>query len=141
MIFSPSFNGHDEDGALEIDDEATSDGHTASIRVNGGDSAPKDVKIVSRQIPAWLSYSTPDEFVEAMRESDAPLHVKYLQTMVECFCMLGKVAAAGAIICEGIKVCPGWVDFTSNLFLEKLSKPKDTRIRLKCVCILCLLRF
>ncbi|KAL6987708.1 exocyst subunit, variant 2 [Sarracenia purpurea var. burkii] len=98
-----SFNGHDEDGALEIDDEATSDGHTASIRVNGGGSAPKDVKIVSRQIPAWLSYSTPDEFVEAMRKSDAPLHVKYSQTMVECLCMLGKVAAAGAIICQRLR--------------------------------------
>jgi len=33
-----------------------------------------------------------------MRKSDAPLHVKYFQTMVECLCMLGKVAAAGAII-------------------------------------------
>lgn len=33
-----------------------------------------------------------------MRKSDAPLHVKYLHTMVECLCMLGKVAAAGAMI-------------------------------------------
>lgn len=33
-----------------------------------------------------------------MKKSDAPLHVKYLQTMVECLCILGKVAAAGAII-------------------------------------------
>lgn len=33
-----------------------------------------------------------------MKKSDAPLHVKYLQTMVECLFMLGKVAAAGAII-------------------------------------------
>ena len=33
-----------------------------------------------------------------MKKSDAPLHVKYLQTMVECLCMLGKVAAAGAMI-------------------------------------------
>ncbi|CAL5343330.1 unnamed protein product [Camellia sinensis] len=72
-----SFDGHDEDGAMEIHDEAALDGHTAPIRVNGGD---KDVKI------------------EAMRKSDAPLHVKYLQTMVECLCMLGKVSAAGVII-------------------------------------------
>lgn len=35
---------------------------------------------------------------EAVRKSDAPLHVKYLQTLVECLSMLGKVAAAGAII-------------------------------------------
>lgn len=33
-----------------------------------------------------------------MRKGDAPLCVKYLQTLVECLCMLGKVAAAGAII-------------------------------------------
>lgn len=31
--------------------------------MNGGDGAPKDVKTVSRQIPIWLSDSTPDEFV------------------------------------------------------------------------------
>ena len=35
---------------------------------------------------------------ETIRKSDAPLYVKYLQTMVECLCMLGKVSAAGAII-------------------------------------------
>lgn len=95
-----SFDGHDEDGAMEIHDEAALDGHTAPIRVNGGD---KDVKSVSRQISTWLSDSTPDEFVEAMRKSDAPLHVKYLQTMVECLCMLGKVSAAGVIICQRLR--------------------------------------
>lgn len=35
---------------------------------------------------------------ETMRKTDAPIHVKYLQTMVECLCLLGKVAAAGAMI-------------------------------------------
>ncbi|KAI8008499.1 Exocyst complex component SEC8 [Camellia lanceoleosa] len=95
-----SFDGHDEDGAMEIHDEAALDGHTAPIRVNSGD---KDVKIVSRQISTWLSDSTPDEFVEAMRKSDAPVHVKYLQTMVECLCMLGKVSAAGVIICQRLR--------------------------------------
>ena len=35
---------------------------------------------------------------ETMQKSDASVHVKYLQTMVECLCKLGKVAAAGAII-------------------------------------------
>ncbi|KAH7857653.1 hypothetical protein Vadar_015032 [Vaccinium darrowii] len=98
---SSSFDGRDEDGAMEIHDEATLDEHT--IRVNGGDNTPKDVKIVSRQIPTWLSCSTPDEFVEAMRKSDAPLSVKYSQTMVECLCMLGKVAAAGAMICQRLR--------------------------------------
>ncbi|KAK2995859.1 hypothetical protein RJ640_015819 [Escallonia rubra] len=98
-----SYDGHDEDGALDMHDEATLDGYAASVRVNGGDSNLKDVKILSRLIPTWLSFSTPDEFVEAMRKSDAPLHVKYLQTMVECLCMLGKVAAAGAIICQRLR--------------------------------------
>ncbi|XP_075670518.1 exocyst complex component SEC8 [Castanea sativa] len=98
-----SFDGRDEEGALELPDDATSDGHMASIRVNGGDGIPKDFKMVSRQMPIWLSNSTPDEFLEAIKKSDAPLHVKYLQTMVECLCMLGKVAAAGAIICQRLR--------------------------------------
>ncbi|KAK6136197.1 hypothetical protein DH2020_030088 [Rehmannia glutinosa] len=92
-----------EDGTIDSHDDATSNGYTPSMRANGGDTGAKDVKIVSRQIPMWLSDSTPDEFVEAMRKSDAPLQVKYLQTMVECLCMLGKVAAAGAIICQRLR--------------------------------------
>ena len=40
---------------------------------------------------------------EAMRKSDAPVHVKYLQTLVECLSMLGKVSAAGAIIWYAVK--------------------------------------
>ncbi|KAL3523498.1 hypothetical protein ACH5RR_016332 [Cinchona calisaya] len=91
-----SFDGHDEDGALDIQEDSLS-------KVNGGDGASKDVKIFSRQIPIWLSDSTPDEFVETMRKSEAPLHVRYLQTMVECLCLLGKVAAAGAIICQRLR--------------------------------------
>ncbi|KAF3434014.1 hypothetical protein FNV43_RR25117 [Rhamnella rubrinervis] len=95
-----SFDGHDEDGASEPHDE---DGHMASVRVNGGDGNTKDLKLVPRQMPPWLSYSTPDEFLETIKKSDAPLHVKYLQTMVECLCMLGKVAAAGAMICQRLR--------------------------------------
>ncbi|RXI07512.1 hypothetical protein DVH24_005285 [Malus domestica] len=91
-----SFDGVAEEGTLELHEEATSDGHT-SVRVNG------DVKIVPREMPTWLQYSTPDEFLEAIKKSDAPLHVKYLQTMVECLCMLRKVAAAGAIICQRLR--------------------------------------
>ncbi|CAI9091156.1 OLC1v1026103C1 [Oldenlandia corymbosa var. corymbosa] len=93
---SSSFDGHDEDGASDLPDDTVS-------KVNGGDGVPKDGKIFSRQIPPWLSNSTPDEFVEAMRKSDAPSHVKYLQTMVECLCLLGKVAAAGTIICQRLR--------------------------------------
>ncbi|KAI9157612.1 hypothetical protein LWI28_025196 [Acer negundo] len=91
-----TFDGHDEEGSLEQHNESSSDGHGAVI--NGGDGNLK-----SRQIPSWLSNSTPDEFVEAIKKSDAPLHVKYLQTLVECLCMLGKVAAAGAMICQRLR--------------------------------------
>ncbi|KAB1219033.1 Exocyst complex component SEC8 [Morella rubra] len=98
-----SFDGQDEEGALELHDGATSDGNVASIKVNGGDGNLKDVKIVPHQMPPWFSNSTPDEFLETMKKSDAPLHVKYLQTMVECLFMLGKVAAAGAIICQRLR--------------------------------------
>ncbi|KAJ8748917.1 hypothetical protein K2173_013352 [Erythroxylum novogranatense] len=94
--YSSSIDGHDEDASVDVHDDAAADGLAAS---NG---SIKDVKI-HRQIPSWLSNSTPDEFVETIKKSDAPLHVKYLQTMVECLCMLGKVAAAGAMICQRLR--------------------------------------
>ncbi|KAG8480558.1 hypothetical protein CXB51_024623 [Gossypium anomalum] len=56
-----SYDGHDGDSSLEPDDE----------RLNGGDG--KDVKV--HQIPMWLFNSTPDEFVETIKKSDAPIHV------------------------------------------------------------------
>ncbi|CAN1785569.1 Exocyst complex component SEC8 [Linum perenne] len=92
---SSSLEGHDEDG--ELHDEASSDGHAR------GDGITKDSKAVSRHIPSWLSNSTPDEFIETIKKSDAPLHVKYLQTLVECLYMLGKVAASGAMICQRLR--------------------------------------
>eukprot|EP00262_Sarcandra_glabra_P014354 TRINITY_DN4195_c0_g1_i1.p1 TRINITY_DN4195_c0_g1~~TRINITY_DN4195_c0_g1_i1.p1 ORF type:complete len:1080 (+),score=210.22 TRINITY_DN4195_c0_g1_i1:352-3591(+) len=98
-----SFDGHDDESSLEILDGGASDGFISSTRVNGGDGIVKDIKAVSNQIPTWLSYSTPNEFLEVMKKSEAPLHVKYLQTLVECLCMLGKVAAAGAIICQRLR--------------------------------------
>ncbi|XP_076957370.1 exocyst complex component SEC8-like isoform X1 [Bidens hawaiensis] len=73
-----SYDGHDDD---DINDDAKNIPH----------------------LPPWLLESTPDEFVETMRKSESPLHVKYLQTMVECLCMLDKVAAAGAIICQRLR--------------------------------------
>ncbi|KAG4997995.1 hypothetical protein JHK85_029434 [Glycine max] len=94
-----SFDGHDE---ADLNEEATLDGNMATTRINGND-IPKDSNNALRQMPTWLSNSTPDEFLETIRKSDAPLHVKYLQTMVECLCMLGKVAAAGAIICQRLR--------------------------------------
>ncbi|KAE9612190.1 putative Sec8 exocyst complex component specific domain-containing protein [Lupinus albus] len=92
-----SFDGHDDEGALELTEEATLDGNMATMKING------DIKIAFRQMPTWLSNSTPDEFLETIRKTDAPLHVKYLQTMVECLCLLGKVAAAGAMICQRLR--------------------------------------
>lgn len=59
--FSSTFDGHDEEGSPGIHDETGSDGHMA--RINGGDGNLKDMKIFSHQIPAWLSNSTPDEFI------------------------------------------------------------------------------
>ncbi|XP_054817505.1 exocyst complex component SEC8 [Prosopis cineraria] len=97
-----SFDGHEEEGALEINEEAALDGHMSTLKVHGGD-VTKDTKTAFSQMPIWLSNSTPDEFLELIRKSDAPLHVKYLQTMVECLCKLGKVAAAGAIISQRLR--------------------------------------
>ncbi|XP_050387688.1 exocyst complex component SEC8 [Argentina anserina] len=94
---SSSIDGPDEEGNLELHDEATLDGHSSSAKANG------DVKVVPHQMPTWLQYSTPDEFLETIKKSDAPLHVKYLHTMVECLCMLRKVAAAGAMICQRLR--------------------------------------
>ncbi|CAM8918344.1 unnamed protein product [Rhodiola kirilowii] len=89
-----SFDGHDEEIVPEQDE--------ASL-ANGGDASGKEVNFFSRQIPTWLLSATPDEFLEAMKKSDSPMHVKYLQTMVECLFRLGKVAAAGAIICQRLR--------------------------------------
>ncbi|KAK9168623.1 hypothetical protein Syun_000763 [Stephania yunnanensis] len=98
-----SFGGHDDDSTAESLDGASLNGSSAATRVNGGNSNMKDAKKGSHQTPPWLSLSTPNEFIEAVTKSDAPLHAKYIQTMVECLCMLGKVAAAGAIICQRLR--------------------------------------
>ncbi|GAU33498.1 hypothetical protein TSUD_72600 [Trifolium subterraneum] len=94
-----SFDGHDEEGTLDSSEEATLDGNMANTRINGSDVTNGAL----HQMPTWLSNSTPDEFLETISKSDAPLYVKYLQTMVECLCMLGKVSAAGAIICQRLR--------------------------------------
>ncbi|KAL0317342.1 UNVERIFIED_CONTAM: Exocyst complex component SEC8 [Sesamum angustifolium] len=97
-------NDHLGDGSYRPGlDGGHNEGSTMDLHENGGDTGARDAKNPSRQIPMWLSDSTPDEFVEAMRKSDAPLHVKYLQTLVECLSMLGKVAAAGAMICQRLR--------------------------------------
>ncbi|KAK2439505.1 exocyst complex component SEC8 [Trifolium repens] len=102
QIDGGSFDGHDEEDTLDSSEEATLDGNMANTRINGIDVA-KVPNGALRQMPSWLSNSTPDEFLETISKSDAPLYVKYLQTMVECLCMLGKVSAAGAIICQRLR--------------------------------------
>ncbi|XP_020575314.1 exocyst complex component SEC8 [Phalaenopsis equestris] len=86
-----SVDGHDDESSFDVTDGGTSDGHL------------KDTRSISLQIPSWLSAATPDEFIESVRKNDASLSVKYLQTLVECLYMLGKVAAAGAIICQRLR--------------------------------------
>ncbi|KAK8510134.1 hypothetical protein V6N13_103732 [Hibiscus sabdariffa] len=80
------YDGHTDNGSSEPNDE----------KLNSGDG--KDGRALSHKIPVWLFNSTPDEFVETIKKSDAPLHVKYLQTMVECLGLLHKVPAAGALM-------------------------------------------
>ncbi|KAJ6849064.1 exocyst complex component SEC8 isoform X2 [Iris pallida] len=95
-----SFDDHNDESNLEITDGVAADGLNPSAKIHAGDGYMRNT---TRQIPTWLSYSTPDEFLESMKKSEAPLNVKYLQTLVECLCMLGKVAAAGAIICQRLR--------------------------------------
>lgn len=59
---SSSFDGHDDEGALDLNGEATLDGNLGTMRINGSD-VPKDVNAALRQMPTWLSNSTPDEFL------------------------------------------------------------------------------
>lgn len=49
MCFS-SFDGRDEEGILDSNGEATLD-------------VPRDASSALRQMPTWLSNSTPDEFL------------------------------------------------------------------------------
>ncbi|KAL0838022.1 hypothetical protein Bca101_089912 [Brassica carinata] len=104
-----SFDGHDEEDSVEHD-EAT------------------DSKPLSHQLPPWLSDSTPDEFIEAVRKSDDPLHVKYLLTLVQCLCMLGKVAAAGAIICQKLRPT------IHEIIISKIKAHMETRNLSKFAC-------
>ncbi|KAF8085773.1 hypothetical protein N665_0648s0024 [Sinapis alba] len=114
-----SFDEHEEEESVEYD-EATVDGQTVK---NGTDS-----KLLSHQLPPWLSDSTPDEFIEAVRKSDDPLHVKYLQTLVQCLCMLGKVAAAGAIICQKLRPT------IHEIIISKIKAHVETRNLSKSAC-------
>lgn len=84
-----SFDGPDDDSSLDMHE---SDGRTRN-----------NLKSISREVPIFLSCATPDEFLESMIKADAPINVKYLRTLVQCLSMLGKVAAAGAVICQRVR--------------------------------------
>uniref|UniRef100_A0A0D9WFC0 Exocyst complex component Sec8 n=1 Tax=Leersia perrieri TaxID=77586 RepID=A0A0D9WFC0_9ORYZ len=85
-----SFDGPDDDSSLDM-------------RESDGGRSRRDSKIISREVPIFLSCATPDEFLESMKKADASLGVKYLKTLVQCLSMLGKVAAAGAVICQRVR--------------------------------------
>ncbi|WVZ82361.1 hypothetical protein U9M48_029628 [Paspalum notatum var. saurae] len=84
-----SFDGPDDDSSLDMHE---SDGRTRN-----------NSKSISREVPIFLSCATPDEFLESMIKTDDPINVKYLRTLVQCLSMLGKVAAAGAVICQRVR--------------------------------------
>jgi exocyst complex component 4 len=84
-----SFDGPDDDSSLDMRE------------TDGRDR--KDSKTISREIPIFLSCAAPDEFIDSMIKADAPLNVKYLRTLVQCLSMLGKIAAAGAVICQRVR--------------------------------------
>ncbi|KAJ3704316.1 hypothetical protein LUZ61_008021 [Rhynchospora tenuis] len=84
-----------------VDGGSSIDGHDDES--GAADGLTKDSKSSLRDVPAWLSSATPDEFLETIKKSEASLAVKYLRTLVECLCMLGKVAAAGAILCQRLR--------------------------------------
>lgn len=63
-VFS-SFDGQDDESTFELLDEAASDGFPSSLKVNGGEG---QLKTVPRQLPRWLSNSTPNEFVVWLKD-------------------------------------------------------------------------
>lgn len=63
LVSRSSYDGHEEASTLELNDEAVSDGQSTFSRVNGGDGGLKEAKLVTRQLPTWLSNSIPDEFL------------------------------------------------------------------------------
>ncbi|KAL3692079.1 hypothetical protein R1sor_005730 [Riccia sorocarpa] len=97
-----SVDGSSVDG--REDDASVVNGGSVDGAANGADEAVnKEVKKPTKVLPPWLADSTPNEFTEAMTKGDATASVKYLQTMVECLALLGKVAAAGAVISQKLR--------------------------------------
>ncbi|GBG80319.1 hypothetical protein CBR_g30687 [Chara braunii] len=54
-------------------------------------------------LPPWLEESTPNEFTEMLSKSKYPNRIKYLQTMVECLSLSGKISTGGSMISESLR--------------------------------------
>lgn len=106
---SSSADGREED-SLHFGDNFDGNMSEGVSRMNLNRKEPSDDEAATKEtrwsrsgLPSWLAESTPNEFIDLMTKSKAPLHIKYLQTMVECLGLLGKVAAAGAIISQKLR--------------------------------------
>ncbi|XP_024537637.1 exocyst complex component SEC8 [Selaginella moellendorffii] len=97
-----SANGHVEDRRNSSDKSSIS-ADSKDEELSQDESVGKESMKPKRATLVWLGDATPNEFVEAITKSDATLNVKYLQTMVECLNLLGKTAAAGALISQRLR--------------------------------------
>ncbi|KAG0614993.1 hypothetical protein M758_5G006700 [Ceratodon purpureus] len=98
-----SVDGSSIDGeSLANGENEQSEAHRGTTNGNDDGLLKEDGKL-SRVAPAWLAESTPNEFTEMLLKSDSPQGVKYLQTMVECLALLGKITAAGSIISQRLR--------------------------------------
>lgn len=102
---SSSVDGREDEGYQAGDNlDASMFVGVSGMKANGiGDGVVKETRHSGSGLPSWLAKSTPNEFIELMTKNEAPLHVKYLQTMVECLALLGKIAAAGAMLSQKLR--------------------------------------
>eukprot|EP00850_Spirogloea_muscicola_P003874 SM000016S01862 [mRNA] locus=s16:323459:331808:+ [translate_table: standard] len=89
------------DGGYGPDSPASVTGQFSEMSTRSIGSAAK--KPQSRAPPPWLAEAIPNDFTETMGKSEAIKSVQYIQTMVECLALLGKVAAAGTILAQRLK--------------------------------------
>ncbi|BBN15064.1 exocyst complex component 4 [Marchantia polymorpha subsp. ruderalis] len=96
-----SVDGREDDASVA--NGGSVDGNSLAAANGHDESGNKEGKKPTRVLPPWLADSIPNEFTETMTKSDGTASVKYLQTMVECLALLGKIAAAGAIISQRLR--------------------------------------
>ncbi|GJP40093.1 hypothetical protein CLOM_g24381 [Closterium sp. NIES-68] len=90
--------------AVSEDDDGTVSSPTRS-EASAGASGPGEMVVRRHHVPPpkWLTEATSNEFVESLTKREAPEHDKYMQTLVECVALLGKVAAAGAVLSQRVR--------------------------------------